>query len=413
MKLKSRIILFILVIILSLQSFSFATEIDITAEAALLVEVSTGKIIYEKNSKKEMYPASTTKILTGILVIENCNLDDIVTVSETALSNIPSGYVTAHLQVGEELTVRDLLYTLMIPSANDSAYVLAEYVGGSIDGFSEMMNKKAKEIGCTNTHFVNPNGIHADNHITTAYDLYLIANYAMKNDTFRKIVSTTKYVLPTTNKYSNTDRIFSTTNELLNRNSKNYYYENTIGIKTGFTSQAGNCLVSASSKDGVEYIAVVLNSGQTASNLNGRYIDSKSLFEYGYENYKFSKFKEKNSIIDTIEIKNATKDTRNLNLVIDKDIAVYHNKEINLETIPSTITLQENIVAPIEAGTKLGSVSFNIDGLKYEAQLLAESNVEKDMTLYIILITSGIFLLLISNTIMKKNKRNKKRNYRK
>lgn len=409
MKVKSKIILAIFILIISLQSFVQASEINITSEAALLVEVSTGKTIYEKNSTKRMYPASTTKILTAILVIENCNLTDTVTVSESALSNIPSGYVTCHLQVGEELSVNDLLYTLMVPSANDAAYVLAEHVGGSIDGFSDMMNNKAKEIGCTDTHFVNPNGIHDDNHYTTAYDLYLIANYAMKNETFRQIVSTTKCSLPATNKYSNTDRTFSTTNELLNKNSKSYYYENTIGIKTGYTSQAGNCLVAESSKDGVEYISVVLNAGVTNSGLNCRYTESKELFEYGYENYTFSKFKEKNSVIETIEIENATKKTKNLDLIIDADITAFHNKNIDLNSITPIINLNENIEAPITAGTPLGTVKYSIDGLEYDAKLLAGSDVEKDLSIYIILLIIGIILLLISSCIMKKNKRKNRR----
>lgn len=201
MKLTKKSLLFLVAffILLNIPLFSFADEISINSKAAVLVENNTGKILYEKNSTEKMYPASTTKIMTAILVLENCNLSDIVTVSASALDNIPSGYVTCNLQVGEELSVENLMYALMVPSANDAACVLAEHVGGSIQGFSNMMNSKALEIGCTNTHFVNPNGIHDDAHYSTAYDMYLIADYAIKNPSLKKFITATEYTLPATN----------------------------------------------------------------------------------------------------------------------------------------------------------------------------------------------------------------------
>ena len=352
MKLKFFLLMIIFILINSTISFA-ETDIDISAEAGLLVEVSTGKILYEKNAYKKMYPASTTKILTAILVIENCNLEtDIATVSESALSNIPTGYVTCNLQVGEKISVKDLLYALMIPSANDAAYVLAEHVGGTVEGFSDMMNKKAEEIGCTGTHFVNPNGIHDDDHYTTAHDLYLMANYAMKNETFREIVSITKYTLPVTNKYQLEDRVLSTTNDLLKTNSR-YYYESAIGIKTGHTTQAGNCLVSESSKNGLDFISVILNGGVTDNGLNTRYTESIKLFDYGYSNYIFSNIVTQNTVITSIEVENASKDTKNLDLIIDTDINALHKKDLDISIITPEITLNEKILAPIIKGEKL------------------------------------------------------------
>lgn len=409
MKLKIKTILLMIIFILISETVSFASnDIDISAEAGLLVEVSTGKILYEKNAYKKMYPASTTKILTAILVIENCDIEkDIATVSETALSNIPSGYVTCNLQVGEEISIKDLLYALMIPSANDAAYVLAEYVGGSIDGFSDMMNKKAKEIGCNGTHFVNPNGIHNEDHYTTAYDLYLMANYAMKNNTFREVVSQTKYTLPATNKYQATDRVLTTTNELLKPNSRNYYYESAIGIKTGHTSQAGNCLVAESSKNGLDFISVILNGGTTPSGLNTRYTESIDLFDYGYDNYIFSDIVTKNTVITSIDVENGSKDTKHLDLIIDTDINALHNKTLDTTTIIPEISLNEEILAPITQGEKLGTVKYTIDDTEYTANLLANSDVEKNINVYLILIIFGIALLLIASCIMKKNKKKK------
>ena len=193
----------------------------IESGAAILIEKNTGKVLFEKNSNKIMYPASTTKVMTAILVLENCKLSETAIVSPTALNTIPNGYVTANIQIGEELTIKDLLYALMVKSANDAAVVLAEHVSGSVENFSILMNKKAKELGCTNTNFVNPNGIHNENHISTAQDLATITKYCMQNEIFRKIVTTTSYTLPATNKYPVADRTFSNTNSLIMVNNNN------------------------------------------------------------------------------------------------------------------------------------------------------------------------------------------------
>ena len=404
---KTKFLLAFLIFLISFQSFVFANEIDITSEAGLLVEYSTGKVLYEKNSNKVMYPASTTKILTAIVVLENCNLSDIATVSESALSNIPSGYVT--LQVGEEISINDLLHALLIPSANDAAFVLAEHVGGSVEGFSDMMNKKAKEIGCTNTHFVNPNGIHDDNHYTTAYDLYLMGKYAMQNEVFKSIVSKTEYTLPATNKYPNNDRILHTSNSLLDKSNKNYYYEPTIGIKTGHTTQAGNCLVAESSKNNMNFISVILNGNSTSNGLDSRFVDTKNLFEYGYANYEFNDVVTKNTPVTTIEIENGTKDTKNLELVTEKNINVFHNKNIDLSTINPEIILEENIFAPITSGTVLGVAKYNIDGLEYETNLLAGSDVEAKLDISIVLVIAGFVLLILSMLMSRKNRKKKRK----
>ncbi len=402
----------LIIFIISLQTFSFADSVNINSEAAILVEISTGRIIYEKNSTKKMYPASTTKIMTAILVIENCDLNEIVTVKESSLSNVPEGYVTCDLQVGEELSVNDLLYVLMLPSANDAAFVLADYVGGSVDEFANMMNEKARELGCKSTNFVNPNGIHNSKHYTTAYDLYLIAKYAMQNEKFREIVSTTEYTLPATNKYTSEDRSFKNSNELINPNSSNYYYPNAIGIKTGFTSQAGNCIVAESSRDGLNFIAVVLNGGLTNSGLNARFVDSKKLFDYGYDNFTLTKIIEKNSIVDTVEIPKATKETKKLDLIIDDSITVINNKSIDVNSVIPEINLKEDLVAPISAGEVIGTIKYKVDDIEYSANLLAKSDVIKVNYIYIIIIVIGILLLIIASIIIKKNRRIKRRKRR-
>ena len=240
MKTKRFLIKLILLIFLIniFASTSFATTDEITTYSphCILMEVKTGKIIYEKDAYTLVPPASTTKIMTAILTLEHCELTDTATVSHEAIFTVPVGYSHANLVEGEELTIDQLLHVLLIPSANDAANVLAEHIAGSIESFTTMMNTKALEIGCKNTNFVNANGIQADNHYSTAYDLALIGRYAMQNDFFREIVAKTRYTLPATNKYSESDRIFNTTNELLKEDHRdsadNYYYEYANGIKT-------------------------------------------------------------------------------------------------------------------------------------------------------------------------------------
>ena len=212
----------------------FADEPNIYSQAAILVDSKDGTVIYEKNSNERMYPASTTKILTAIIALESCSLNDRITASPNAINSIKSGYTNANIQVGEELSMEDLLYALLIKSANEAANVIAEYIAGSTDNFANMMNAKANELGCTNTHFVNANGVHDDNHYTTASDLAIIAEYCMKNETFRKMVSTQYYTLPATPQYPSDDRVLKNSNSLLIPDNT-YYYQYAIGMKTGFS----------------------------------------------------------------------------------------------------------------------------------------------------------------------------------
>ena len=298
----------------------------------------------------------------------------------------------------------------MVKSANDAAYVLAEHVGGTVDAFSDMMNIKARELGCTGTHFVNPNGIHEERHYTTAYDMYLIANYAMKNETFRKLVTTKSYTLPATNLYSKADRSFNTTNALIDDNSS-LFYKYAIGIKTGYTSEAGECLVAESSRDGLDFIAVVLDAGTPSQ--GNRFIDAKKLFDYGYDNYTLTKIKEKNTVIDTIEIENGDKETKNLDVLIDSSITVINNKSIDINGLIPDITYNENLLAPIKKGDSIGTIKYKLEGIEYSAGLIAGADVieKPDYSIYIIL--SGVVLLIISFGIIKNNNRKNRRRHRK
>ena len=381
------------------------------------MESSTGKIIYEKTGYEKKYPASTTKMLTAILAIEHCNLDEMATASEFAINSIPSGYSTANIQIGESLSVRDLLYALMLQSANESAVVLAEHISGSQEAFADLMNQKAAEIGCKNTHFVNPNGVHDEDHYSTAYDLALIAKYAMQNETFREIVKTTSFTLPATSAYPSNTRTYTNTNNLIiydNRNRPdNYYYEYATGIKTGYTSAAKNCLVSSAEKNGIEYICVFLRAYIPYSNngsISARYVDTINLFNYAFDNYSFRKLKFANTNIQTIEIENATKDTKNLDLLIanDVDIFVSIDNQDNSNIEPE-IVLKEGLQAPIAKGDIVGTISYEVEGLRYTTDLIAGSDVEEFKQSYILLyvLVAIVILIIIILFIRYYNKKKK------
>ena len=400
MKFGKKIFSLFVLLLMFFSNLGFAIEPTVASSAAILVESSTGKILYEKNAYEKMYPASTTKVMTAILILENCDLNEMATVSHNAIYSLPSGYVNANLQKGEEISVKDLMYALMVKSANDAAIVLAEHLDGSVEGFADRMNAKAAELDCQNTHFVNPNGIHNENHYSTAYDLYLMASYAMKNETFRKYVSTASYTLPSTNLYPTTDRVCVTTNDMIRPKSK-YYDENVIGVKTGYTAEAKNCLIAASQKDGTELISVILHSGTNAEGLSERYVDTAALFDYGFENFAFSDVVEKNAIVKNIEIENGNKDTKSLDLVAKDTLSGYLAKDVDLESLSPEVNLNENLVAPIARGSVLGSATYSINGEKYTTELLASHDVEKKFDFRILILGIGIVLLLLGIAILR------------
>lgn len=395
MRFKKFIILLVIFLLLSLNisvSYSVTEKPKILAKAAILIDSSTEKILYSKNETEILYPASTTKVLSAILTIENCNLDDIVTVPYEAISTIPSGYTVADLQVGEKLTIRQVLELALVPSANDAANTLAFCVCDSIESFADLMNKKVSDLGLTNTHFTNPSGIHDDNHYSTAYDLAMIMKYCMKNPTFRSLAGMKYCTIPSTNKYE--ERVFTTTNELLLRNnSSNYFYEFAIAGKTGYTTKAKNCLISVSNKDDFELICVVLSSGMYPNNLSGRFVDSKKLFEYGYSNYALGKLRDKNAIATQVEIKNASKETKDLNLLISDDITAVISQDNLNSQFDAEIYVDENLLAPISQGQIVGKITYDIDGIKYSSDLVAEHSVE--VSSFFILVVQIFIVVLI------------------
>lgn len=247
---------------------------SLSAEASILMDARTGQVLYEWNADERLANASTTKILTAIVVVENSNLQDKVTVSERAASTGESGI---NLTAGEQLTVEQLLYALMLQSANDAATALAEHVGGSVENFADMMNAKAASLGATNTHFVNPHGLDDPNHYTTARDLAIIGSYAMRIPLIRQIAVTPTYTIPWPG--HPWDRVATAHNKFLSM----YQYAN--GIKTGLTDRAGYCLVGSACKDGRELISVVLGCSHETF-----YTDTITLMEYGFNDFTNPRF---------------------------------------------------------------------------------------------------------------------------
>ncbi|WP_195415301.1 serine hydrolase [Enterocloster citroniae] len=247
----------------------------VAAEGAVLMDAATGNVLFSKNGETKYYPASITKLMTALLVAENCGLDDKVTFSATATTNLESGAVSINMTEGDVMTVRQCLYALLLKSANEVGNALAEHVAGSNAQFAEKMNAKAAALGCTNTHFTNPHGLNDSNHYTTPHDMALIARAAFQNDIVKTVASTRTYSLPATIK-NPSGLTVSIGHKMLNP-SDSRYYEGVIGGKTGYTSKAGNTLVTAAEKDGVRLIAVVMKAKST------HYTDTKSMFDYGFE----------------------------------------------------------------------------------------------------------------------------------
>lgn len=253
-------------------------DVAISAEGGILMDADSGAVLYGKNIHTAYFPASITKILTALVVIENCDLDEMVTFSYNAVHNVEAGSSSAALDVGDQLTVRDCLYAMILKSANESANALAEHTAGSIEAFAEMMNAKAASLGCTDSHFNNPSGLNDPNHYTSAHDMALIARAAFENDIFVEIDSTLYYDLPQTKRNKEGLRIYPG-HRMLKKNTAQYY-PGIIGGKTGYTSLAGNTLVTCAQRDGMKLIVVVLNGHQT------HYTDTKALLNFGFQNFK-------------------------------------------------------------------------------------------------------------------------------
>lgn len=392
-----------------------SNSISLSATSSILIDKNTSKILYENNSNQKMYPASTSKLLTAILITEKySDLTLPVNISYYAVNSVPYSYSIANLKPNDSVSLKDLLNALLIASANDAAYSLAEYMANdgnnystdssedsknrfyeSISKFSDLMNAKAKELGCQNSNFVNPNGIHDENHYSTAYDLALIGSYAYSNSTIHSIVSKTSF------SFKNTT--FHTTNLLL-RKEKSSYYEYSDGLKTGYTDPAQYCMIASAKKDDRVLIAVVLHSEE-----NQREEDLKKLFEYGFNEYLYADLIKENEIVRSIYVINANPKTNKLNAICETNLRALIKKGEVIDITP-TIEL-ENHFAPISQGEIIGKITYQLDGITYSSNLIADHDVYSSNYMNIIILIFGIFImLLISLFIINKKAKIKTKN---
>lgn len=358
------------------------------AGAAILIDSDSGKVLLEKNADKKMYPASTTKIMTLLLALEHGHLDDEITIPEEA-ANVPKDSSLVPVTVGEKMKFRDLLYGFMMRSGNDAGNAIAVIVSGSVDKFVEDMNRRAQELGCSNTHFKNPHGYHDEEHYTTARDLAAIARSAMKNELFRDIVSTETYTMPATNKRD--ELVIKTTNQFVMHDSKksSYAYKYATGIKTGYTSKAGQCFVGAATKDDINLISVVLKS--TVSYSQAKWLDSSRLMEYGFSKYEKHAFADLYALYPvTAQIGNANpEDPLNglleLTLVPGNDFGA-GDQVCTAEDLDAVASLLSNnyavsythaLEAPIVAGDIMGTLNYTspITDETFSATLIASRDV--------------------------------------
>ena len=347
-----------------------APDPNILAQGALLVDLKTGKMVYGKNEHEELYPASLTKIMTALLTLEAIDSGKLgfereITAS-AVVNSLPADGSTAHIKEGEVMTVRHLLECMMIPSANEAACVLAEAVAGSVDGFVEMMNKKASELGCRNTHFVNPHGLHDPGHYTSPWDMYLITSAAMVYPTFMVICDTDRIVLPPTN--MSPERTLLNTNYLIcNRRIPEYKNPEAHGVKTGSTSQSGHCLVSTAERNNKRFLSVIMGAERVEEGrrtIIRSFSETTRLFNWGFDNFRYLTLLDNGEPIDELPV--ALSRTDHVTAVAGNDLEALVPAGLKKDMLERTVTLTgETLEAPIEEGQKLGTVSVSYNGVEY------------------------------------------------
>ena len=343
----------------------YAEELKVAAQGAALMDAETGRVLWERNMDSPMSVASTTKIMTAIIALESGKLDETAIVSKKA---VVTPKVRLGLSSGEEYILGDLLYPLMLQSCNDSAVVIAEHIGGSVEGFAELMNEKAREIGAKNTKFVTPNGLDKDDNHSTAYDMALITRYALENEDFCRLISTPSYSFSSCNgKRSFT---VSNKNRLLNE------YEGAIGVKTGFTNKAGHCFAGAAERNGTQLITVVLASGWGNKGKEQKWIDTKNLLNYGFENFSLKKVMDKGCEMGTVEVISSKEGSVNA-IAAEDGFAMLSEEEFKGITVEKN--LLEAVEAPVRKGEKIGKVSvYTANGEQlFSTDIVAAENIKR------------------------------------
>ena len=362
-----RIFMFLLIFSIFFKSNIFASDVlnesDIVSQAAILMDYKTGRVLWGKNIHEPLPMASTTKIMTAILAIESGKLDDIVTVSKKAAS---APRVKMFLSVNEKIKLEYLIYALMLQSSNDAAVAIAEHISGTVDEFCNLMTKRAKQIAAKDTVFKTPNGLDSADHHSTAYDMALISKYALSNDTFVKIINTKNISFKSNFKNYN----------IINKNRLLSEFNGANGIKTGYTGKAGHCFVGSATRNGQTLISVVLASGWGNKGKQQKWIDTKKLLNYGFNNYKEQKIFEKGELTESVNIKKGTKDK----VFLDYETSLYlplkfdEKKELKI-----VYDYKKDVDAPIYKNQKLGVANVYIkNDVIASINLIAKDDVYKN-----------------------------------
>jgi len=428
MTIKSLAVLLFLILCIS---NIFAVEIpNLYCKSAIIVDNDSGKTLFGINANEKIYPASTTKVLTAILALENLDINSSAVVSKEAI-NIPYDSSNAALKQGEIMTIKDLLYALMLKSGNDCANVLGEAVSGSVDKFVILMNQKAKELGCTNTNFTNTHGYHDDNHYSTPSDMMKILSYAIKNETFVEIFSTKEYTIDATNKTS-IKRTYQNTNRLILTKDESYlsrYYEYCIGGKTGYTDEAGRTLLAYGKKDDKNLIIGIFNAS-ASGNVDVRYTDAINLFEYGFNKFEKTKIINKDdytfsyenyendmiynySIVDDVYTLSNIENTNEL-IAVDYKVSLDYDKlnkyDINTSNYINQVIGSIKITFRQNSSTYDKEYDLKLDSIE-QIPLFSRKSTQRTLTniIYAILIIFVLFLIIkMSIHITKKRKTTKR-----
>ncbi|WP_443638819.1 serine hydrolase, partial [Anaerotignum faecicola] len=347
--------------------------LSLAAETAVLIDAASGEILYDKDADKKMYPASITKLMTILLALENGKLTDEITFSHDAVYNIEPG--SAHIAIleGETLTLEQVLRAIILRSANEASNGVAEYVDGSVEAFAKHMTERAKELGCTNTNFVNANGLFDENHYTTAHDMALIARELLKHEEYRSMMSETDYEIPPTNLQTET-RYLHGQHQMLNPNSI-YYYKDAIGGKTGYTVEAGNTLVTYAERDGLTLIAVVMKCNGAE-----HYTDTAALFDYGFANYasvKIAAVSDYTSTVPVTETYNKkTVDLGKVTIAPSEDVYYTLPKGTDASAVTVKTDIPEGVEGTVKKGQTLGTLQLSYNGKTQTVDLIAQNAVD-------------------------------------
>ena len=368
-------------------------SMDVNAKAAILVDANSSEILYEKNAHEKMYPASITKVMTCLLTLEavdagQLTLEQTVTAGASIHTGIGSGASTADIKEGEQIRVIDLLYAALLPSANEACNVMAQAVSGDVETFVALMNQRAAELGMADTHFANTHGYHDDNHYTTAYDIFLMCQEAMKHETFRTIVSTKSYELPATNLHEEPRTVYNTNGLISTWNVLGYLYSYATGIKTGSTPEAGLCRAAAATREDRDLISVVRGcqreEGATGSAGRTDFIETTRLFDWGFQNFSTQTILDSTKRdIPEVEV-TLGKDTNYVTLEPKGEITALLPNDVSPEDFEFNCTLNaKSVEAPVEKGAVMGTITATFNGKEYGSlPLIASIGVEVDTLMY-------------------------------